>query len=279
MVADVERRIRRPVRRCVDRRLGRWMRRPVRRWIEPWTAPIVRDWREHGSAYEVARMLTAPARRILVRLDVQNADSLPSNGPVIIVANHLSFIDSVLLMFALPRPVAFLGKAEYTEHRFTKWLFCGAGMIPIRRENPTDLVRAFEQVGEVLDHGEVVALFPEGTRSRDGLLHRGHSGAAHLALASGASLVPVGIVGTDAVLPTGATIVRPFRRATIRVGSPIRPADEGWTRSTNRSRRAITDRVMAEIQQLCHQEYIDRFAPIPVEHRATTPASSALSSG
>jgi 1-acyl-sn-glycerol-3-phosphate acyltransferase len=258
----------------VDRRVG-----PR---VDRWLAPIVRDWREHGSAYEVARVLTAPARRILVRLEVEHAESLPPEGPVLIAANHLSFIDSVLLMFALPRPVAFLGKAEYTRHRFTRWLFCGAGMIPIRREDPTDLVRAFEQVGAVLDEGGVVALFPEGTRSRDGLLHRGHSGAAHLALTSGAPLVPVGIVGTDTVLPTGAKIVRPFRRATIRVGSPIRPADEGWTRSTNRSRRAVTDRLMEEIQHLCHQRYVDRFAPLPIDHHGShhgsTPATSPSTS-
>ncbi len=65
--------------------------------------------------------------------------SFPTDGPVIVVANHMSFIDSVLLMFALPRRVAFIGKAEYTDNRFTNWLFCGAGMIPIRRENPGDL--------------------------------------------------------------------------------------------------------------------------------------------
>jgi 1-acyl-sn-glycerol-3-phosphate acyltransferase len=241
--------------------------------VARWVTPIVRDWRQHGSAYEVARVLTAPARRILVRLDVEHPERLPTDGPVIIVANHLSFIDSVLLMFALPRPVSFLGKAEYTEHRFTRWLFCGAGMIPIRRENPNDLVRAFEQVGEVLSDGGVVALFPEGTRSRDGRLHRGHSGAAHLALTSGAPLVPVGILGTDAVLPTGTSIVRPFRRATIRLGVPIRTADDGLTRSTNRVRRALTDRVMAEIQRLCHQEYVDTFAPLPADQHVATTAS------
>src|SRR5512144_3187476 len=108
--------------------------------------PTVSEWREHGSAYEVARLLTAPARRGLVRLDVEHPENLPAEGPAIVVANHLSFFDSVLLMFALPRPVSVLGKAEYTERWLTRWLFCGAGMIPIRRENPADLVRAFAQV-------------------------------------------------------------------------------------------------------------------------------------
>jgi 1-acyl-sn-glycerol-3-phosphate acyltransferase len=225
-------------------------------------AAMAKDYREHGAAYEVVRVLTSPVRRALVRLEVENPHNLPADGAVVIVANHLSFIDSVLMMFSFSRPVSVLGKAEYTDHRITNWLFCGAGMIPIRRENPGDLTHAFEQVGEVLQRGEVVAVFPEGTRSRDGLLHRGHSGAAHLALTTGAKLLPVGITGTDKCLPTGTRIVRPFRHATIRVGTPISPADEGFAKSTNRARREITDRLMAEIQCLCGQDYVGEYAPL-----------------
>ena len=112
---------------------------------------IVREWHEHASVYEIARMLTAPARRGLVRLDVEHPENLPTEGPAIVVANHRSFFDSVLLMFALPRPVSVLGKAEYTDRWITNWLFCGAGMIPIRRENPGDLVHAFAHVDAVLE--------------------------------------------------------------------------------------------------------------------------------
>jgi 1-acyl-sn-glycerol-3-phosphate acyltransferase len=231
--------------------------------IQLCVTPIAREWHEHGSAYEIARMLTAPARRGLVRLAVEHPENLPTDGPAIVVANHLSFFDSVLLMFALPRPVSVLGKAEYTDRRITNWLFCGAGMIPIRRDNPGDLVHAFAQVYDVLDRGEVVGLFPEGTRSRDGLLHRGHSGAAHLALTTGAPIVPVGIIGTDRILPTGARLVRPFRRATISLGEPIFTADAGFTSSMNRARREITDRFMCEIRRLCRQDYVDQYAPLP----------------
>jgi len=166
----------------------------------------------------------------LVRLHVENPENLPTEGPAIVVANHLSFFDSVLLMFALPRPVAVLGKAEYTDRWITNWLFCGAGMIPIRRENPADLVGAFEQIRDVLDRGEVVGIIPEGTRSRDGLLHRGHAGTAHLAITTGVPLVPVGIIGTERILPTGARLVRPFRHATISLGEPIRAATPGSRR-------------------------------------------------
>jgi len=203
---------------------------------------------------------------LLVNVEVEHPERLPVDGPVIVAANHVSFLDSVLLMFALPRPVSFLGKAEYTDNPVTRWLFCGAGMIPVRREHPADLPRAFDEVAEVLDRGEVVGVFPEGTRSRDGMLHRGHVGAAHLALSTGAPIVPVGIVGTDRVLPTGARLVRPFRHVTITLGAPISTDALGYSRSTNRSRRDVTDRVMSEVRRLCGQTYVDDYAPTSTPH-------------
>jgi len=231
-----------------------------------WVSGVRADWREHGTAYETVRLLTAPARRLLVNVEVEHPERLPVDGPVIVAANHVSFLDSVLLMFALPRPVSFLGKAEYTDNPVTRWLFCGAGMIPVRREHPADLPRAFDEVAEVLDRGEVVGVFPEGTRSRDGMLHRGHVGAAHLALSTGAPIVPVGIVGTDRVLPTGARLVRPFRHVTITLGAPISTDALGYSRSTNRSRRDVTDRVMSEVRRLCGQTYVDDYAPTSTPH-------------
>jgi 1-acyl-sn-glycerol-3-phosphate acyltransferase len=223
-----------------------------------------RSWEAGSGARIVARVLSLPARRGLVRLRVEGAGNLPAAGPAIIAANHLSFFDSVLLLFVLPRRVYALGKAEYTDRRITRWLFCGAGMIPVRRERPGDLVGAFDQAREVLAAGDVLAIFPEGTRSRDGYLHRGHSGAAHLALETGAPLVPVGIIGTDQILPTGARLVRPFRRATLRIGEPIWPRASGFTKSTNRARRAITDQLMADIKRLSEQRYIDDYARLPI---------------
>jgi 1-acyl-sn-glycerol-3-phosphate acyltransferase len=224
------------------------------------------DWRAHGTPYELVRLFTAPARRGLVRLHVENAQRLPVDGPVIVVANHVSFFDSVLLMFSLPRPVSFIGKAEYTDNPVTNWLFRGAGMIPVRRESPGDLAHVFDEVAEVLESGEVIGIFPEGTRSRDGLLHRGHVGAAHLAIATGTPIVPVGLIGTDRVLPTGARLVRPFRHVTITVGEPIDVRSLGFAKSTNRTRRELTDRFMVEIGRLCEERYVDAYAPTPAHH-------------
>ena len=177
-------------------------------------SPTVRGgWRPDIGGRLVARALSAIVRRGLVRLRVEGAGNLPVSGPAVVAANHLSFFDSVLVMFALPRRVYALGKAEYTERRVTRWLFCGAGMIPVRRQRLGDLGAALEQARGTLEAGAVLAVFPEGTRSRDGRLHRGHCGVAHLALQTGAPLIPVGIIGTDQILPVGARLLRPFRTA------------------------------------------------------------------
>lgn len=237
------------------------------------------EWRERGSAYEVARLITAPVRHGLVRLRLEHAQHLPATGPAIIVANHVSFFDSVLLMFGLPRPVSVLGKAEYTDRFLTRWLFCGAGMIPIRREDPADAARAFGELLAVIGRGGVVGIFPEGTRSRDGQLHRGHTGAAHLSLVTGAPIVPAGITGTDRILPTGARLARPFRQATIALGEPIVPPASGASSSTNRHRRQLTDQLMREINRLSGQHYVNQYAALPHPHVAGVRPSGASVTG
>ena len=87
------------------------------------------------------------------------------------------------------------------------------GLIPIDREQARKAMAALEVAADVLRRGDVLGIYPEGTRSRDGLLHRGHTGVAQLALITGAPIVPVGIVGTDGIQPVGARVPRPFRRA------------------------------------------------------------------
>ncbi len=99
----------------------------------------IAEWHERGAPYEIAKWLTAPTRRLLVRSRIEGDRNLPEDGPMIVASNHLSFFDSVVLTFSLPRQVRMLGKVEYADRRLTRWLFvCGAGMIPVRRENPGD---------------------------------------------------------------------------------------------------------------------------------------------
>jgi len=198
-----------------------------------------------------ARLLFAvggPLCRRVFRLRVEGFEHVPAEGPAIIAANHVSFFDSVALALAVPRPLSFVGKVEYLRSWKTRRLLPALGMIPVDRDSPKRAYGALQTAVEVLVDNGLFAIYPEGTRSRDGHLGAAHTGVGHLGLATGASIIPAGIVGTGQIQPPGARLPRPFRQAIVRFGSPIDPG--GYEGSRGERRRRITDDVMAAIGQL-----------------------------
>jgi 1-acyl-sn-glycerol-3-phosphate acyltransferase len=193
-----------------------------------------------------------PLYRALVPTRVEGGEHLPVDGPVIVAANHVSFFDTVALMCCLSRRVFFVGKAEYLDSWTTRRLFPALGLIPIERERAAKAMEALQVAAGVLRQGHVLGIYPEGTRSRDGLLHRGHSGVAQLALMTGAVVVPAGIVGTDRIQPIGARVPRPFRRAVLRFGPALDPAS--YSGPGRRRRHLLTADVMEAIRRLSRQE-------------------------
>ena len=213
---------------------------------------------ESDGLYRAIRLVATPLYRTLLRVRVENRDRVPAEGGVIVAANHISFFDSVALLQSIPRRAYFLGKAEYMQSRATRRLFPAMGLIPIDREQARRAMAALEVAARVLSAGHVLGIYPEGTRSRDGLLHRGHTGVAQLALMTGAPVVPVGLVGTDAIQPIGARVPRPFGRATVRFGEPLDPAAYGG--SSRRRRQLLTDDLMEAIRRLSGQSVSPDFA-------------------
>jgi len=203
-------------------------------------------------------MLVPPLRR-LWDLDVTGLHHLPADGAFVLAANHRSFMDSVFLAVVVPQPISFIAKAEYFERRSTAWLFRGTGQIPLRRGSSRAAVEALAAARGVLDRNGVVGIYPEGTRSRDGRLHRGNTGVARLARAAGTPIVPVGLVGTADVQPPGHLAPRPFRRVSIRFGPPHDPSPTGGAAL---GLRETTDRLMQAIAGLCDQEYVNSYAPL-----------------
>ncbi len=226
-----------------------------------WQVPEA-AWRgNHGVVlYWILKAILTPVLRLLLRIRVEGGDGVPAEGPVIVAANHLSFLDSLLVPLVVRRRVTFVAKAEYFESRKTRWFFRGVGQIPIRRGGGSASERALASALDVLRDGGVFGIYPEGTRSRDGLLHRGHTGVARLALRSGAPVVPVGLVGTREVQPPDATLPRFFRPVTIRFGRPLDFTRHAGRESDRMVLRQITDEVMFEIRELSGQEYVDTYA-------------------
>jgi len=201
------------------------------------------------------------AARVWFRPVVTGADRVPPAGAVILAINHLAVIDSFLVALMLPRRVAFLAKAEYFDGR-RAILFRALGAVPVRRQHSRAALASLEIAGEVLAGGEVFAIHPEGTRSLDGRLHRGHTGVAQLALSAGAPVVPVAVIGTDRAQPHGTRIPRP-RRIMIRFGEPLDFQRYAGMDGSPAIRRAITDEIMYAILELSGQEYVDSYQERP----------------
>lgn len=201
-----------------------------------------------------------PILRGLYRVRVEGRSGLPATGPVILAANHRSFLDSLFLPLVLGRRVTFVAKAEYFDSKKTAWFFRGVGQIPIRREGGSASDGALAAATEVLEAGGVFAIYPEGTRTRDGFTHRGHTGVARLSLRTGAPIVPVGLVGTEECQPVDRKLPRLFRKVKIRFGTPI-PPERYREDAEGLALRQLTDEVMFEIVQLCERyEYRDTYA-------------------
>jgi 1-acyl-sn-glycerol-3-phosphate acyltransferase len=226
------------------------------------------DRREFGWLYPAARVVVVPCARFAWRIRVEGLEHLPEDGPAILCPNHTSVLDSFVLPSALPRRITFVGKSEYLDSWKTRTLFPALGMIPIDRSGGSAGERALDTAAGLLEAGELFGIYPEGTRSRDGRLHKGHTGPARLALRTGAPLVPVGLVGTRRIMPPEAKVPRLFHPAAVRIGRPIavdrylgNGQGNGQGGDDHRLRlRQITDELMYEIRALSGQEYVDEYA-------------------
>lgn len=207
-----------------------------------------------GALAGPVRFFARPFMHLLFGAYVEGVEHVPADGPAIIAANHRSFFDTPLIMAMAPRPVAFLGTSGYMEQPIARHVFPAVGLVPVPREDPRGSAAALETAADLLASGRLVGIYPEGTRSPDGLLHRGHTGVAHLALRTGAPIVPVGLIGTERIQPVGARIPRPNTgRVEVRFGEPIDPAPYRAGGSRTRRRHLLRD-VMAAIAALSGQE-------------------------
>jgi 1-acyl-sn-glycerol-3-phosphate acyltransferase len=196
-------------------------------------------------------------------------------GPIVLAPNHLTEIDSLVLCTTLPRRLRFVAKSEYYARGGTRaWLYGSlcrlTGQIPISRHGDGSADSALDAAIGVLNCGGVWAIYPEGTRSPDGRLYRGRTGAMRVALKTRCSVVPVGVVGTRSINHPGK---RGWRRGRveIRIGAPMDLAKWESASDDPRAWRRATDELMMAIQRLTGQEYVDRY-PTSVE-RATRDAA------
>ena len=215
---------------------------------------------------QVSRLTLGPLARMMFRAKIVGRANVPKTGPVILASNHLSFIDSVFITLFAPRPVSFLAKDSYFTGKglkgfLSRTFFRGIGAIPVRRGAGQAAQEALDSGLELLEQGEAFAIYPEGTRSRDGRLYRGKTGVAWLALKAGVPVVPVALTGTDKVQPVGTTGIRPAK-VTIQFGEAMYLSKHGKADS-GRARRHATDEVMDAIAAMSGQERADGYNEPP----------------
>jgi len=208
--------------------------------------------------YEVTHAVVHPLAKLIWRPAIEGLGNVPDSGPVIIASNHLSFVDSVVIPIVAPRKVVFLAKADYftgsgVKGALSRTWFTGIGMVPVDRDDTKAAMASLDIALEVLGRGEAFGIYPEGSRSRDGRLYRGRTGVAHLALTSGAPVVPVGLQGTEHLQPVGSTLPK-LARVTVRFGQPLQFVGRYDGVPLGRARREATDEIMAAIQALSGQE-------------------------
>jgi 1-acyl-sn-glycerol-3-phosphate acyltransferase len=216
------------------------------------------------AAMTIAHRLAGPPVRRLLRPRVDGLEHVPLHGGVLLAANHVSNLDNYLLSSVCPRPAWYLGKRELARGVFGAFNVA-TGMVPVDRGSGGRA--AIDRLVALLGDGEVVAVFPEGTRSPTGELFRFRSGVARIACAADVPVVPVGLRGTAAVWPRGhgPRLHRPAAGALeVRFGPALEPPPEG-----GRPRRLWTATLRARVATLSGQPTADAFAPGPAGGRSS----------
>jgi 1-acyl-sn-glycerol-3-phosphate acyltransferase len=211
--------------------------------------------------YGILRAFLTPFLMILFRPKVKGLRNVPGTGPVIIASNHLSFSDSIFMPLVVPRKVTFLAKSEYftspgPKGFIKKLTFIALGQVPVDRSGGRRSEAALIAGLKVLAEGKCLGIYPEGTRSPDGRLYKGRTGIARLAIESGAPIIPVAMFNTEKIQPTG-TVVPKVMRVEMIFGEPMYFDGDSTDLLYLRD---VTDKIMAMIQELSGQEYVDTYA-------------------
>ena len=203
------------------------------------------------------KLIIGPPLWLLCRPRVVGREHVPKRGPAILASNHLAEVDSLCLPLVLRRRLTFVAKSEYfhgagVRGRLMAWFMRGAGQIAIDRSDPDAAAQALDVAREVIDAGDVWAIYPEGTRSPDGRLYRGHTGVMRVALSRDVPVMPVTLTGTERLDPRDRRGLRPAR-VTVTIGAPL---DLGGITDV----REATDLLMQVLQEQWGRTYVDAYA-------------------
>lgn len=205
-----------------------------------------------------------PLLRVLGRPRIEGLENIPDDGPAILASNHLAVMDSFFLPLMVHRRIYFLAKSEYftgsgLKGGFQRWFFTAVGQIPIDRSGAEAAAGALGAARRQLDKGDLMGMYPEGTRSPDGRLYKGKTGLARIALDAGVPVIPVAMINTHKLNPPGSILPRPAK-IVVRVGKPLDFSRYDGLQGNRFIERAITDEIMYNLMELSGQQYVDIYA-------------------
>jgi 1-acyl-sn-glycerol-3-phosphate acyltransferase len=208
--------------------------------------------------------LLGPLLRVIFRPWVRGAQNIPTTGAAILASNHLSFSDSIFLPLQLRRPVTFLAKSDYFTGKgikgaLVRWFFKSTGQLSIDRSGGKASEASLNTGLGVLEQGNLLGIYPEGTRSPDGRLYRGRTGIGRMVLEAKVPVIPVAMIDTEKVQAIGQKLPR-IRRVGIVIGAPLDFSRFDGMEGDRVVLRAVTDEIMYELQRLSGQEYVDAYA-------------------
>ncbi|GAA3015963.1 lysophospholipid acyltransferase family protein [Streptomyces fulvorobeus] len=214
--------------------------------------------------YLLKYVILGPLLRLSFRPRIEGLEHIPAEGAAIVAGNHLSFSDHFLMPAIIKRRITFLAKAEYftgpgLKGKLTAAFFHSAGQIPVDRSGKDAGQAAIREGLGVLAKGELLGIYPEGTRSHDGRLYKGKVGVAVMAIRAGVPVVPCAMVGTFEIQPPGKVVPR-IKRVSIRFGEPLDFSRYAGLEDQKAAIRAVTDEIMYAILGLSGQEYVDEYA-------------------
>ncbi|MBW4042519.1 MAG: 1-acyl-sn-glycerol-3-phosphate acyltransferase [Acidobacteria bacterium] len=212
----------------------------------------------------IKNLFLAPYLNATFRPWVSGIENVPATGAVILASNHVSVVDSLFLPLMLRRKVTFLAKSDYFTGKGLKGFAIrsfmnGVGQLSIDRSGGKASEASLNTGVQVLRRGDVLGIYPEGTRSPTGKLYRGRTGVARMILEGKAPVVPVAMFDTDKAMPIGSKIPK-VRRVGIVIGEPLDFSRFEGMEGDRFVLRSITDEIMVEIAKLSGQEYVDVYA-------------------
>ena len=209
-------------------------------------------------------ILIGPWLRVLFRPWVEGLENIPAKGPAILASNHLSFSDSFILPLVVPRSIVFLAKSDYFTGRgfkgwFSRFFFTGVGQVPVDRSGGRASEAAISTATRTLGEDSLLGIYPEGTRSPNGIMYRGKTGVARMALEAQVPVIPVAMINTYEIQPPGQLLPRLYRVG-VRIGAPLDFSRYEGLEDDRFVLRSVTDEIMYALMELSGQEYVDMYA-------------------